>query len=53
MVLEIDPKDLCMLSQHAPVLHASECMSMDSYIHYVGICVHGVGTFVYRLVCGV
>lgn len=53
MVLGIDPKDLCMLSQHAPVLHASECMSVGSYVHYVGICVHGVGAFVYRLVCGV
>ena len=25
MVLGIDPKDLCRLSQHAPVLHALEC----------------------------
>lgn len=53
MVLGIDPKDLCMLSQHAPALHASECMNMGSYAYYVGICVYGVGAFVHRLVCGV
>lgn len=53
VVLGIDPKDLCMLCQHAPVFHASQCMCVGSYVHYVGLCVHGVGAFVYRLVCGV
>ena len=51
MVLGIDPKDLCRLSQHDPVIHASECMSVGSCVHNVGISVHVVGTFVYRLVC--